>query len=148
VCCSDAQPPRLRGFVRFFVIFHIPIVTFGGMCRAFCRERLKEIGGLISMGKAAIRPMPRPRFQKSTDHHPQSLWRAYDVIGFQKHLRGDVNYAGPSARSLSMVPRVLWNHAFRKDIAECGAYAEHTSEYEMTVFSVAVCLLRNGAYIE
>ena len=53
---------------------------------------------------------------------------AYDVMS-SKHLRGDVNYAWPSAEIAVMGPKGAVEIIFRSDIGNAEAIAERTEEY-------------------
>ena len=53
---------------------------------------------------------------------------AYDVMA-SKHLRGDVNYAWPTAEIAVMGPKGAVEIIFRGDIGDEGKIAERTEEY-------------------
>ena len=54
---------------------------------------------------------------------------AYDVMS-SKHLRGDVNYAWPTAEIAVMGAKGAVEIIFRKDIGDAEKIAEHTKMYE------------------
>ena len=53
---------------------------------------------------------------------------AYDVMS-SKHLRGDVNYAWPTAEIAVMGPKGAVEIIFRADIGDAEKIAERTEEY-------------------
>ena len=55
---------------------------------------------------------------------------AYDVMS-SKHLRGDVNFAWPSAEIAVMGPKGAVEIIFRKDIGDAQKIAERTEEYRL-----------------
>jgi propionyl-CoA carboxylase beta chain len=56
---------------------------------------------------------------------------AYDVMS-SKHLRGDVNFAWPSAEVAVMGPKGAVEIIFRKDTGNPKKIAERTEEYRLT----------------
>ena len=56
---------------------------------------------------------------------------AYDVMS-SKHLRGDVNFAWPSAEIAVMGPKGAVEIIFRKDIGDANKIAARTEEYRLT----------------
>jgi len=55
---------------------------------------------------------------------------AYDVMS-SKHLRGDVNFAWPSAEIAVMGPKGAVEIIFRKDIGDAEKIAARTEEYRL-----------------
>jgi propionyl-CoA carboxylase beta chain len=53
---------------------------------------------------------------------------AYDVMA-SKHLRGDINYAWPTAEIAVMGPKGAVEIIFRKDLGDPQKIAERTEEY-------------------
>ncbi len=54
---------------------------------------------------------------------------AYDVMS-SKHLRGDINYAWPTAEIAVMGAKGAVEIIFRKDLGDPEKIAEHTQNYE------------------
>lgn len=66
---------------------------------------------------------------------------AYDVMA-SKHLRGDMNYAWPSAQIAVMGAKGAVEIIFRKDIADAEKIAAHTKMYEERFLSPFVAAER------
>lgn len=124
---SDASRKAAR-FVRFCDCFNIPIVTFVDV-PGFLPGTAQEYGGLIKHGAKLLFAYAEATVPKITIITRKAYGGAYDVMA-SKHLRGDVNYAWPSAEIAVMGAKGAVEIIFRKDIADAERIAEHTSEYE------------------
>ncbi|PCJ93984.1 MAG: methylmalonyl-CoA carboxyltransferase [Hyphomicrobiales bacterium] len=124
---SDASRKAAR-FVRFCDCFNIPLVTFVDV-PGFLPGTAQEYGGLIKHGAKLLFAYAEATVPKITIITRKAYGGAYDVMA-SKHLRGDVNYAWPSAQIAVMGARGAVEIIFRKDIKDADKIAEHTKNYE------------------
>ena len=82
-------------FVRFCDAFNIPIITFEDV-PGFLPGTKQEWGGIIKHGAKLLYAFAEATVPKLTVITRKAYGGAYDVMS-SKHLRGDVNYAWPSA---------------------------------------------------
>src|SRR3984885_6301832 len=92
---SDASRKGAR-FVRFCDCFNIPIVTFVDV-PGFLPGTAQEDGGLIKHGAKLLFAYAEATVPKATIITRKAFGGAYDVMA-SKHLRGDINYAWPTAQ--------------------------------------------------
>jgi len=123
----DASRKAAR-FVRFCDCFNIPIVTFVDV-PGFMPGTKQEYGGLIKHGAKLLFAYAEATVPKVTVITRKAYGGAYDVMS-SKHLRGDVNYAWPTAEIAVMGAKGAVEIIFRKDIGDEVAIAEHTKSYE------------------
>lgn len=90
-------------FVRFCDAFNIPIVTFVDV-PGFLPGTAQEYGGIILHGAKLLFAYGEATVPKITVITRKAYGGAYDVMG-SKHLRGDINYAWPTAEIAVMGPR-------------------------------------------
>lgn len=90
-------------FVRFCDAFNIPIVTFVDV-PGFLPGTAQEYGGIILHGAKLLFAYGEATVPKVTIILRKAYGGAYDVMG-SKHLRGDINYAWPTAEIAVMGPR-------------------------------------------
>ncbi|AHG45500.1 methylmalonyl-CoA carboxyltransferase [Rhizobium leguminosarum bv. trifolii CB782] len=124
---SDASRKAAR-FVRFCDCFNIPIVTFVDV-PGFLPGTAQEYGGLIKHGAKLLFAYAEATVPKLTVITRKAFGGAYDVMA-SKHLRGDLNYAWPTAQIAVMGAKGAVEIIFRKDIADPGKIAAHTKMYE------------------
>ncbi|MEX0343698.1 MAG: acyl-CoA carboxylase subunit beta [Rhizobiaceae bacterium] len=124
---SDASRKAAR-FVRFCDCFNIPIVTFVDV-PGFLPGTAQEYGGLIKHGAKLLFAYAEATVPKITVITRKAFGGAYDVMA-SKHLRGDINYAWPSAQIAVMGAKGAVEIIFRKDINDPEKIAEHTKMYE------------------
>ncbi|TAY17226.1 acyl-CoA carboxylase subunit beta [Rhizobium leguminosarum] len=124
---SDASRKAAR-FVRFCDCFNIPIVTFVDV-PGFLPGTAQEYGGLIKHGAKLLFAYAEATVPKLTVITRKAFGGAYDVMA-SKHLRGDLNYAWPTAQIAVMGARGAVEIIFRKDIADPEKIAAHTKMYE------------------
>src|SRR6202000_746944 len=91
---SDASRKGAR-FVRFCDCFNIPIVTFVDV-PGFLPGTDQEYGGLIKHGAKLLFAYAEATVPKVTIITRKAFGGAYDVMA-SKHLRGDLNFAWPTA---------------------------------------------------
>lgn len=90
-------------FVRFCDAFNVPIVTFVDV-PGFLPGTAQEFGGIIIHGAKLLYAYAEATVPKVTIITRKAYGGAYDVMS-SKHLRGDVNYAWPTAEIAVMGPR-------------------------------------------
>jgi propionyl-CoA carboxylase beta chain len=91
---SDASRKAAR-FVRFCDCFEIPLMTFVDV-PGFLPGTAQEYGGLIKHGAKLLFAYAEATVPKVTVITRKAYGGAYDVMS-SKHIRGDVNYAWPTA---------------------------------------------------
>jgi acetyl-CoA carboxylase carboxyltransferase component len=103
-------------FVRFCDCFNIPLVTFVDV-PGFLPGVAQEHGGIIRHGAKLLYAYCEATVPKITVITRKGYGGAYVVMG-SKHVRGDINYAWPSAEIAVMGPDGAVNIIFHKEIAE------------------------------
>ncbi|MBX9741436.1 MAG: acyl-CoA carboxylase subunit beta [Beijerinckiaceae bacterium] len=136
---SDASRKAAR-FVRFCDAFNIPIVTFVDV-PGFLPGTAQEYGGLIKHGAKLLFAYAEATVPKVTVITRKAFGGAYDVMA-SKHLRGDVNYAWPTAQIAVMGAKGAVEIIFRQDIGDAEKIAERTREYEERFLSPFVAAER------
>ena len=124
---SDASRKAAR-FVRFCDAFSIPVVTFVDV-PGFLPGTAQEYGGLIKHGAKLLFAYGEATVPKITVITRKAFGGAYDVMA-SKHLRGDINYAWPSAQIAVMGARGAVEIIHRKDLDDPEKIAAHTQSYE------------------
>ncbi|CAG7785470.1 unnamed protein product [Allacma fusca] len=112
-------------FVRFCDAFNIPIVTFVDV-PGFLPGTSQEYGGIIRHGAKLLYAYAEATTPKITVITRKAYGGAYDVMA-SKHLRGDCNYAWPTAEIAVMGAKGAVSILYRgqKDVAKYEAeYAE------------------------
>ena len=126
--CLDIDSSRKAArFVRFCDCFNIPIVTFVDV-PGFLPGTAQEFGGIIKHGAKLLFAYAEATVPKITVITRKAYGGAYDVMA-SKHLRGDVNYAWPSAEIAVMGPKGAVEIIFRGSISDPAAVEEKTEEY-------------------
>ena len=124
---SDASRKAAR-FVRFCDAFSIPIVTFVDV-PGFLPGTAQEYGGLIKHGAKLLFAYGEATVPKITVITRKAYGGAYDVMA-SKHLRGDLNYAWPSAQIAVMGAKGAVEIIFRAQNGDAEGLAARTREYE------------------
>jgi propionyl-CoA carboxylase beta chain len=124
---ADASRKAAR-FVRFCDCFSIPILTFVDV-PGFLPGAAQEYGGLIKHGAKLLFAYAEATVPKVTVITRKAFGGAYDVMA-SKHLRGDINYAWPTAQIAVMGAKGAAEILYRKDIGDAEKIAAHTAEYE------------------
>ncbi|HEX6980550.1 MAG TPA: acyl-CoA carboxylase subunit beta [Alphaproteobacteria bacterium] len=114
-------------FVRFCDAFSIPIVTFVDV-PGFLPGTAQELGGIIKHGAKLLFAYAEATVPKVTVITRKAYGGAYDVMA-SKHLRGDINYAWPTAEIAVMGPKGAVEIIFRADIGDPEKIAARTEEY-------------------
>jgi propionyl-CoA carboxylase beta chain len=103
-------------FVRFCDSFNLPLITFVDV-PGFLPGTGQEHGGIIRHGAKLLYAYCEATVPKITVITRKAYGGAYDVMS-SKHIRGDLNFAWPSAELAVMGPEGAVNIIFRKEIAE------------------------------
>ena len=126
--CLDINASRKAArFVRFCDAFSIPIVTFVDV-PGFLPGTAQEYGGIIKHGAKLLFAYGEATVPKITIITRKAYGGAYDVMS-SKHLRGDINYAYPSAEIAVMGPKGAVEIIFRADRDDPERIAARTEEY-------------------
>ncbi len=126
-CLDIDSATKAARFVRFCDCFNIPIVTFVDV-PGFLPGTAQEYGGIIRHGSKLLFAYAEATVPKVTVITRKAYGGAYDVMA-SKHLRGDVNYAWPSAEIAVMGPKGAVEIIFRQDRDDLARIAERTEEY-------------------
>ena len=129
--CLDINSSRKAArFVRFCDCFNIPLLTLVDV-PGFLPGTDQEFNGIIKHGAKLLFAYAEATVPKVTLITRKAYGGAYDVMS-SKHLRGDINYAWPSAEIAVMgaegAAKIIYKNADEK------ALKEHIIDYE-TKFS-------------
>ncbi|MFA6235639.1 MAG: acyl-CoA carboxylase subunit beta, partial [Bacteroidota bacterium] len=108
-------------FIRFCDAFNIPIVTLVDV-PGFLPGTAQEYGGIIIQGAKLLYAYGEATVPKVTVILRKAYGGAYDVMG-SKHLRGDINYAWPTAEIAVMGPRGAIEVLYGRELSEKDAAA-------------------------
>jgi len=129
----DASRKGAR-FVRFCDAFNIPIVTFEDV-PGFLPGVAQEHGGIILQGAKLLYAYCESTVPKLTVITRKAYGGAYDVMS-SKHIRGDLNFAWPTAELAVMGPRGAVEILYRRELADAedrdALIAELESEFRET----------------
>ncbi|MEJ1161252.1 acyl-CoA carboxylase subunit beta [Prosthecomicrobium sp. N25] len=123
----DASKKAAR-FVRFCDCFNIPIVTFVDV-PGFLPGTAQEYGGLIKHGAKLLFAFAEATVPKVTVITRKAYGGAYDVMS-SKHIRGDVNYAWPTAEIAVMGAKGAVEILYRSELGDPEKIARRTKEYQ------------------
>jgi propionyl-CoA carboxylase beta chain len=124
---SDASRKAAR-FVRFCDCFNIPLVTFVDV-PGFLPGTAQEYGGLIKHGAKLLFAYAEATVPKVTVITRKAYGGAYDVMS-SKHIRGDVNYAWPTAEIAVMGPKGAAEILYRSELGDPEKIAKRIKDYE------------------
>ncbi|MEM8649715.1 MAG: acyl-CoA carboxylase subunit beta [Pseudomonadota bacterium] len=125
----DINSSRKAGrFVRFCDCFNIPILTLVDV-PGFLPGTAQEYGGVIKHGAKLLFAYGEATVPKVTLITRKAYGGAYDVMA-SKHLRGDVNYAWPSAEIAVMGAKGATEILYRSELDNPDKIAARTKEYE------------------
>ena len=126
--CLDIDSSRKGArFVRFCDCFNIPIVTFVDV-PGFLPGTAQEFGAIIKHGAKLLFAYGEATVPKITVITRKAYGGAYVVMS-SKHLRGDVNYAWPTAEIAVMGPKGAVEIIFRADSDDEAKIAERAETY-------------------
>ena len=123
----DASRKASR-FVRFCDCFNIPIVTFVDV-PGFLPGTDQEYGGLIKHGAKLLFAFTEATVPKVTVITRKAYGGAYDVMS-SKHIRGDVNYAWPTAEIAVMGAKGAVEILYRSELGDPEAIKKRIDEYQ------------------
>ncbi|MDP1630334.1 MAG: acyl-CoA carboxylase subunit beta [Caulobacter sp.] len=115
-------------FVRFCDAFNIPIITLVDV-PGFMPGTKQEYGGLIKHGAKLLFAYAEATVPKVTVITRKAYGGAYDVMS-SKHLRGDVNYAWPTAEIAVMGAKGAVEIIFRAEMNDPEKLAQREAEYK------------------
>ena len=127
--CLDIDASRKAArFVRFCDCFEIPILTLVDV-PGFLPGTSQEYGGVIKHGAKLLFAYGEATVPKVTVITRKAYGGAYDVMA-SKHLRGDFNYAWPTAEIAVMGAKGATEIIHRADLGDADKIAAHTKDYE------------------
>ena len=127
--CLDIDASRKAArFVRFCDAFEIPILTLVDV-PGFLPGTSQEYGGVIKHGAKLLFAYGEATVPKVTVITRKAYGGAYDVMA-SKHLRGDFNYAWPTAEIAVMGAKGATEIIHRADLGNTDKIAQHTADYE------------------
>jgi acetyl-CoA carboxylase carboxyltransferase component len=112
-------------FVRFCDAFNVPIVTLVDV-PGFLPGTAQEYGGIIIHGAKLLFAYGEATVPKVTVTLRKSYGGAHDVMS-SKQLRGDINYAWPSAEIAVMGPKGAIEVLYQKELKNIGTPEERTA---------------------
>jgi len=123
-----ASSRKAARFVRFCDCFNIPLLTLVDV-PGFLPGTAQEYGGVIKHGAKLLFAYGEATVPKVTLITRKAYGGAYDVMA-SKHLRGDVNYAWPSAEIAVMGAKGATEILYRSELGDEEKIAARTKEYE------------------
>jgi propionyl-CoA carboxylase beta chain len=126
-CLDIKSSIKAARFVRFCDAFNIPIVTLVDV-PGFMPGTAQEYGGIIKHGAKLLYAYAECTVPKLTVITRKAYGGAYDVMS-SKHLRGDVNFAWPSAEIAVMGPKGAVEIIFRDEKNDADKLAAREREY-------------------
>ncbi|MCT4333582.1 acyl-CoA carboxylase subunit beta [Paracoccus sp. YLB-12] len=127
--CLDIDSSRKAArFVRFCDAFEIPILTFVDV-PGFLPGTGQEYGGVIKHGAKLLFAYGEATVPKVTVITRKAYGGAYDVMA-SKHLRGDFNYAWPTAEIAVMGAKGAVEILYRSELGDPDKIAARTKDYE------------------
>jgi propionyl-CoA carboxylase beta chain len=130
--CLDINASlKAARFVRFCDCFNIPLVTFEDV-PGFLPGTAQEYGGIIKHGAKLLYAYCEATVPKLTVITRKAYGGAYCVMS-SKHIRGDMNFAYPTAEIAVMGPDAAVNVLFKREMDASADPArlkeERTREY-------------------
>ncbi|MEM9795606.1 MAG: acyl-CoA carboxylase subunit beta [Pseudomonadota bacterium] len=127
--CLDIDSSRKAAkFVRFCDAFSIPLLTFVDV-PGFLPGTSQEYGGVIKHGAKLLFAYGEATVPKVTVITRKAYGGAYDVMA-SKHLKGDFNYAWPTAEIAVMGAKGAVEILYRKELDDAEKIAARTKDYE------------------
>jgi len=127
--CLDIDSSRKAArFVRFCDAFEVPILTFVDV-PGFLPGTSQEYGGVIKHGAKLLFAYGEATVPKVTVITRKAYGGAYDVMA-SKHLRGDFNYAWPTAEIAVMGAKGAVEILYRSELDDPDKIAARTADYE------------------
>jgi propionyl-CoA carboxylase beta chain len=113
-CLDISASLKAARFVRFCDCFNIPLVTFEDV-PGFLPGTAQEFGGIIKHGAKLLYAYCEATVPKLTVITRKAYGGAYDVMS-SKHIRGDANFAYPTAEIAVMGPEGAVNILYRREL--------------------------------
>ena len=126
-CLDIDSSKKAARFVRFCDCFNIPILTLVDV-PGFLPGTQQEFNGIIKHGAKLLFAYAEATVPKVTVITRKAYGGAYDVMS-SKHLRGDVNFAWPTAEIAVMGAKGAVEIIFRADLGDEEKIASRTAEY-------------------
>jgi propionyl-CoA carboxylase beta chain len=126
-CLDIASSRKAARFVRFCDCFNIPILTLVDV-PGFLPGTDQEHNGIITHGSKLLYAYAEATVPKVTVITRKAYGGAYDVMS-SKHLRGDVNYAWPTAEIAVMGSKGAVEIIFRGALDDPEAVEKKAEEY-------------------
>ncbi len=127
--CLDIDSSRKAArFVRFCDAFEIPILTFVDV-PGFLPGTGQEYAGIIKHGSKLLFAYGEATVPKVTVITRKAYGGAYVVMA-SKHLRGDFNYAWPTAEVAVMGAKGAVEILYRSELGDAEKTAARTRDYE------------------
>ena len=127
--CLDIDASRKAArFVRFCDAFEIPILTLVDV-PGFMPGTSQEHGGVIKHGAKLLFAYGEATVPKVTVITRKAYGGAYDVMS-SKHLRGDFNYAWPTAEIAVMGGKGAVEILYRSELGDKDKIAARVKDYE------------------
>jgi len=130
-CLDINASVKAARFVRFCDCFNIPLVTFEDV-PGFLPGTAQEYGGIIKHGAKLLFAYCEATVPKLTVITRKAYGGAYCVMS-SKHIRGDANFAYPTAEIAVMGPDAAVNILYRRELDQASDPArfkdERTREY-------------------
>ncbi len=127
-CLDNDSSRKAARFVRFCDAFEIPILTFVDV-PGFLPGTDQEYGGVIKHGAKLLFAFGEATVPKVTVITRKAYGGAYDVMS-SKHLKGDINYAWPTAQIAVMGSKGAVEILYRAELDDPAKIAARTAEYE------------------
>ncbi len=127
-CLDINASKKAARFVRYCDCFNIPVITFVDV-PGFLPGTSQEYHGIIKHGAKLLYAYGEATVPKITVITRKAYGGAYDVMA-SKHLRGDLNYAWPSAEIAVMGAKGAVEIIFRADRGDKKKISAKTKEYE------------------
>ncbi len=127
-CLDIDSAKKAARFVRFCDAFDIPILTLVDV-PGFLPGVAQEYNGIIKHGAKLLFAYGEATVPKVTIITRKAYGGAYVVMA-SKHLRGDINYAWPTAEVAVMGAKGAAEILYRSDAGDPDKLAERVKEYE------------------
>jgi propionyl-CoA carboxylase beta chain len=126
-CLEIESSKKAARFVRFCDCFNIPIVTLVDVT-GFLPGTAQEHNGIIKHGAKLLFAFAEATVPKVTLITRKAYGGAYDVMS-SKHLRGDVNFAWPTAEIAVMGAEGAAEIIFRADRGDAEKIKQRADDY-------------------
>ena len=117
-----SEQPKAARFVRTCDAYNIPLITFCDV-PGFLPGTVQEWGGIITHGSKLLYAYCEATVPKITVITRKAYGGAFDVMS-SKNIRGDFNYAFPTAEIAVMGPKQAVEIIFRADLGDPLSGAE------------------------